>query len=202
MPPSFEAILKQYEWDPDLIEKVSERKYPNKIEIVEPDPTWPARYQLLKSRIEAALGPQVLSITHVGSTSVPGLPAKDVVDMDMAVPDPTDEAAYVPALEAAGFHFRAREPDWHQHRFFNCYDPAAANLHVFGPECPEAARHRIFRDWLEKCAADRELYARTKREAAAAAVAAGERLAMYNLRKEPVIRDILQRAFRDAGYMQ
>ncbi|POR38102.1 hypothetical protein TPAR_01696 [Tolypocladium paradoxum] len=203
--PQWTAVFKasQVERDFDLaVENCDKRKFPNKIEIVEPDPTWPARYQLLKSRIEAALGAQALSIAHAGSTSVPGLPAKDVVDMDLTVPDPADEGAYVPALEAAGFHFRTREPHWHQHRFFSCYAPAAANLHVFGLGCPEVARHRIFRDWLARCDGDRQLYAQTKRQAAAATVAAGERLAMYNLRKEPVIREILQRAFRDAGYIK
>jgi len=202
MAPSAEAIIKQYEWSPDGIEKISARKVPNRIEIVEPDPSWPQRYELLKARIEAALpASTLLHIAHAGSTSVPGLPAKDVVDIDVEVVDPTDEAAYVPALEAIGWHFRTRERNWHQHRFFNSYDPPA-NLHVFGPDCPEVARHRVFRDWLVKNAEDRELYARTKRRAAEDAVAAGERLMTYNMRKEPVIREILQRAFRDAGYIQ
>ncbi|KAJ6440048.1 GrpB domain-containingprotein [Purpureocillium lavendulum] len=203
MAPSVEAIIKQYDWSPEGIEKVSARKIPNNIEIVEPDPTWPDRYALLKARIEAALPPStLLHIAHAGSTSVPGLPAKDVVDIDVEVADPADEAAYVPALEAAGWHFRAREPRWHQHRFFSSYPPLAANLHVFGPDCPEVARHRVFRDWLAKSPEDRALYVAAKRRAAEDAVKAGERLEAYNLRKEPVIREILQRAFRDAGYIQ
>ncbi|UNI19623.1 hypothetical protein JDV02_005800 [Purpureocillium takamizusanense] len=202
MAPSVNAIITHHDWSPDGIEKVSARKVPNNIEIVEPDPSWPQRYELLKARIEAALPPStILHIAHAGSTSVPGLPAKDVVDIDVEVPDPADEDAYVPALEAAGWHFRTREPAWHQHRFFSCYDPQA-NLHVFGPDCPEVVRHRVFRDWLAKSPEDRDLYAREKRRAAGEAVAAGERLAAYNLRKEPVIREILQRAFRDAGYIQ
>ncbi|PIG79038.1 hypothetical protein AARAC_011843 [Aspergillus arachidicola] len=201
MAPSVEAIIEHYEPDPSLIERVSERREPNKIEIVNPDPSWPQRYQLLKSRIETALGSKVLAITHIGSTSVPGLPAKDVVDIDVTVTDPTDEASYVPLLEAAGFHFRTRQPHWHQHRFFSCYEPTA-NVHIFGTDCPEVVRHCLLREWLAKCPEDRELYAQTKRQAAKETIEAGERLAKYNLRKQSVIREILERAFREAGYIR
>ncbi|KAA8649347.1 GrpB family protein [Aspergillus tanneri] len=201
MPPSIEAIIKHADFDPSKIERISDRREPNKIEIVEPDPSWPQRYQLLKSRIETALGSRVVAITHIGSTSVPGLPAKDVVDIDLTVIDPTDETSYVPLLEDVGFQFRTRERSWHQHRFFSCYEPTA-NLHIFGPDCPEVVRHCLLRDWLIKCTEDRELYAQTKRQAAEETIKAGERHAKYNLRKQPVIREILERAFRDIGYIQ
>ncbi|KAB8238171.1 GrpB family protein [Aspergillus alliaceus] len=190
MAPSIEAIIKHYELDPSLIEKVSERREPNKIEIINPDPSWPQRYQLLKSRIETALGSRVLAITHI-----------DAVDIDVTVTDPTDEASYFTLLEAAGFHFRTRQPHWHQHRFFSCYEPTA-NVHIFGPDCPEVVRHCLLREWLAKCPEDRELYAQTKRQAAKETIEAGERLAKYNLRKQSVIQEILERAFREAGYIQ
>ena len=65
----------------------------------------------------------------------------------MAVADPTREDLYVPALEALGYELRVREPSWHQHRCLQLASPRV-NLHVFGPDCPEAIRHRMFRDWL------------------------------------------------------
>ena len=69
-------------------------------------------------------------VEHVGSTSVPGLAAKPFLDVLLLVPDPGDEAAYVPRLEAAGFLLHVREPDWHEHRFFRAHDPEV-QIHVF-----------------------------------------------------------------------
>ena len=64
------------------------------------------------------LGERVLQLEHVGSTSVPGLPAKPIIDMLLVVADSADEPAYVPSLEAGGYVLRIREPDWHEHRLF------------------------------------------------------------------------------------
>ena len=64
------------------------------------------------------LGDRVRLLEHAGSTSVPGLAAKPIIDMVLAVADSADEAAYVPSMEAAGYVLRIREPDWHQHRLF------------------------------------------------------------------------------------
>ena len=61
-----------------------------------------------------ALGDRVLALEHVGSTSVPDLPAKPIIDIDLTVTDSSDEAAYVPALEQVGFVLQVREPGWHR----------------------------------------------------------------------------------------
>jgi GrpB-like predicted nucleotidyltransferase (UPF0157 family) len=82
-----------------------------------------------------------------------------------AVPDSSDEPAYVPALEAAGYVLRIREPDWYQHRVFKGPD-TDINLHVFTDDCEEIGRMLLFRDHLRADAADRALYARTKRDLA------------------------------------
>ena len=89
---------------------------PESVEVVEPDPAWAARYEVVAEQVVAALGEQVLGLEHVGSTSVPGLWAKPMIDVDLTVADPADEAAWLPALEAAGFDLRVREPEWEQHR--------------------------------------------------------------------------------------
>lgn len=168
------------------------------IEITPPDPDWPHRFADLAARIRRALGDRVVALEHVGSTSVPGLPAKPIIDIDLTVVDVSDEAAYVPALEAAGFVLRVREPWWYGHRLLGLDDPRCF-VHVWSPETPEAARHVIFRDWLRAHPEDREVYAEAKRAAAAAANAHGEHMMEYNARKQEVIRAIYGRAFRAAG---
>lgn len=200
MAPTPEEIIKEYHDDPALVERVAHRNTPSKIEIVPPNPAWPQTFAGLKTLIVDALGPTAIAVEHVGSTSVPGLPAKDIIDIDLIVPDSTDESSYVARLESAGFHFLLREPAWHQHRFFCRYEPAA-NLHVFGPEAVEPVRHRIFRDWLLSHPDDREVYAETKRGAMRESVQLGEDMMQYTARKDAVVRGILQKAFRSLGYI-
>ncbi len=168
--------------------------------VVDPDPSWPARYDGLAALIRSALGPRVLALDHIGSTSVPGLAAKPVVDIDLVVADTTDEEAYVPALEAVGFALHAREPWWGGHRLLRHPDPAC-HLHVFPPEHAAPWRDRLFRDHLRRTPEDLELYARTKREASAATTAAREDGIQYNRRKQDVIREIHHRAFVAAGLL-
>lgn len=132
-----------------------------RISIVEYDPQWPALFQREAVRIRATLGQQVLGLEHSGSTSVPGLAAKPIVDILLVVADSADEGAYAPALEGARYVLRIREPNWYQHRMFKGPD-TDINLHVFASGCPEIDRILTFRDWLRTHSADRDLYARTK----------------------------------------
>ncbi|KAI0509102.1 GrpB domain protein [Xylaria bambusicola] len=171
------------------------------LQIVEYRPEWPAMFADVERRIRQALGDRAILVQHVGSTSVPGLPAKDIIDIDLVVADPADEESYVPDLQAAGFVLLLREPVWYQHRFFHFEEPYT-NLHVFGADSPELVRHRLFRDWLREHEDDRRLYTGMKREAAEAAAAAGEGTQQYNDRKEPVVREILQRIFEAHGLLK
>ncbi|EEA25263.1 hypothetical protein TMatcc_006514 [Talaromyces marneffei ATCC 18224] len=183
-----------------LIEQISHR-LDKPITIIEYDIIWPEQFSIVHQRIQQALGNRVLAIEHIGSTSVPGLPAKAVIDVDIIIADPTQEADYVPALEAAGFQFVFREPFWYDHRFFGLEEPYA-NVHVFAPDCPEHLRHVAFRDWLRECAEDRLLYASVKREAAEVTCQDGGTVMDYNDRKAFVIRDILSRVdSKTAGLM-
>src|SRR4051812_16096081 len=88
------------------------------IVILDYDPRWPAQYQKHAEILSRALGYSVLAMEHVGSTSVPGLAAKPIIDIDILVEDSSAESAYLPALVQAGYVLRVREPDWHQHRMF------------------------------------------------------------------------------------
>jgi GrpB-like predicted nucleotidyltransferase (UPF0157 family) len=101
----------------------------------------------------------------VGSTSVPGLPAKPIIDIVLEVLDSSDEPSYVSDLEAAGYVLRIREADWFEHRMFRDLD-LGMNLHVFSAGCSETGRMVRFGDWLNADASDRDLYARAKRELA------------------------------------
>ncbi|WP_309067526.1 GrpB family protein [Microbacterium sp.] len=166
--------------------------------IADPDPAWPEHYERVAALVRRALGARALQLEHVGSTSVPGLPAKPIIDIDLIVADPAEEAAWLPPLEAAGFELRVREPWWHEHRCLKLGKPLT-NLHVFGPDAPEPWRHRIFREHLRRDAVDRDRYARVKREAAVAANLHGETVMQYNARKSAAIREIYARAFRGAG---
>jgi GrpB-like predicted nucleotidyltransferase (UPF0157 family) len=134
--------------------------------IADYDPEWPQWFERAAERIRSALGDKVLQLDHVGSTSVPGLAAKPLIDINLVVADTTDEDAYVPPLEAIGYELRVREPDWFEHRMLRGYDPPV-NLHVFPQGCEEVERMLRFRDHLRANDADRELYERTKRELAA-----------------------------------
>lgn len=136
------------------------------IVLVEYDPAWPSLFVREAERIRAALGDRAVLVEHAGSTSVPGLAAKPIIDITLAVPDSADEDTYLPSLEAAGYVLRIREPDWFEHRVFKGPE-TNVNLHVFSEGCPEIHRMLRFRDWIRENAADRELYERTKRELAA-----------------------------------
>ena len=135
------------------------------IVLVDSDPEWPALYAREEARIRGALGDRVLAIEHTGSTSVPGLAAKPIIDITMLVADVSDEAAWIPDLEAAGYVVRIREsePEWYDHRVLKGPD-TNVNLHVFSDGCVELERMVGFRDWLRTHDDDRDLYERTKRD--------------------------------------
>src|SRR5438270_202501 len=78
--------------------------------VADSDDAWVARFAEHHRRLADALGARALSIEHIGSTAVPGLPAKPIVDVLVTVEDPDDEGAYLPALVAAGYELRVREP--------------------------------------------------------------------------------------------
>jgi len=179
--------------DDAQIEAVSVRGSPpqyQEIVIAEYDPEWPRWFEQAGERIREALGDKVLRLDHVGSTAVPGLPAKPLIDINLVVDDTTDEDAYVPPLEAIGYELRVREPDWYQHRLLRGHDPPV-NLHVFPPNCEELPRMLLFRDHLRENEADRELYARTKRELAAQE---WKYVQNYADAKTAVVQEILSRA--------
>jgi GrpB-like predicted nucleotidyltransferase (UPF0157 family) len=165
-------------------------RHDGRIVLADPDPRWPDLYAREAARLRRTLGDRVVAIEHVGSTSVPGLPAKPIIDILLVVADPADEPAYLPALEAAGYRLRIREPEWYEHRMLKGPD-TDVNLHVHGPDSPEIARMVGFRDRLRAHPDERERYLTAKRELA------GRRwryMQDYADAKSEVVEDIVSRA--------
>jgi GrpB-like predicted nucleotidyltransferase (UPF0157 family) len=125
------------------------------------DAAWPQQFAREARRIQSALGARALQVEHVGSTSVPGLVAKPIIDILLVVASSADEPSYLPSLESAGYVLRIREPDWHQHRLLKGPE-GNVNLHVFSSGSGEIVRMLTLRDRLRTSDADRQLYAQAK----------------------------------------
>jgi GrpB-like predicted nucleotidyltransferase (UPF0157 family) len=160
------------------------------ITLAEYDPDWPVLFAREAGRIRASLGGTALLVEHVGSTSVPHLAAKPIIDILLAVPDSADEPSYVPAMEAAGYVLRVREPDWFEHRLFKGPD-TNINLHVFSAGVTEIDRMLRFRDWLRDTDADRDYYEQTKRDLARRT---WRHVQHYADAKTAVVQEIMRRA--------
>ena len=133
------------------------------IVLVDYNPLWPEKFQKHAAILSLALGARALSIEHVGSTSVPGLAAKPIIDIIVQVDNSGDEPAYLPALLAAGYVLRVCEPDWHQHRMVRTPE-LDVHIHIFSIGCIEVTRQLAFRDHLRNNADARLLYESTKRK--------------------------------------
>jgi GrpB-like predicted nucleotidyltransferase (UPF0157 family) len=157
------------------------------IELVEHVPAWAARFAELREPLVAALAGVAVRVEHVGSTAVPGLAAKPIIDVQVAVADPNREELFGPALERFGYRIRVREP---RHRMFR--KPALdVHVHVWQADGPDERRHLLFRDWLRRSAEDRACYEGAKRELAARE---WEDMNAYADAKSPVIAAIAVRA--------
>ena len=158
------------------------------ITLADADPGWAAHYARQEERIRAALGSRAVRIEHVGSTSVPGLAAKPIIDILLLVMDSADEAAYLPDLDAAGYQLQFREPEWYEHRFLR---DSGVQVHVFSVGAAEVERMLLFRDVLRNRSEERELYERIKRELASRRWAYVQD---YADAKSSVIEEIILRA--------
>lgn len=195
--------------EPDDVHVIGQERLDGPIRLVPYDPEWPRMYEREAARVRGVLGERVLLLEHIGSTSVPGLPAKPIIDMLLVVDDPGDEQTYVRALEAAGYVLTVREPDWYEHRLLKGPERrgrsdegasnerdhedqnADVNLHVHPPSSPEIERNLRFRDRLRDDGEERELYLRTKQGLARRT---WRYVQEYADAKGPVIEQIIARA--------
>jgi len=136
------------------------------IRIVEYDAEWNKIFREHADIIDSALGSSAERIEHIGSTSVPGLAAKPIIDIIVVVRDSQDEDSYLPQLESAGYSLRVREPGWHEHRMFRSRS-LDVHIHVYSLGCSEIERTIRFRDQLRRNSNHRRLYEETKQQLAA-----------------------------------
>jgi GrpB-like predicted nucleotidyltransferase (UPF0157 family) len=155
------------------------------------DPAWADRFAAVSSLLSEVLGDLITGIEHVGSTSVPGLAAKPIIDIDLLLDETADESRYLPLLQRLGYRLVLREPWWYGHRML-VSAAEDVHLHVWPQAAPEPVRHRLFRDWLRSHPEDRELYAMTKRRLARDTA---DQPGDYSLAKNDVIDDIYARIF-------
>ena len=131
------------------------------------DPSWPDRFESESAKIRAGLGDQVIRVEHVGSTSVPGLAAKPVVDIQVSVRSMVPRSAYVDPLVRLGYR-SAIDPWTDEHEFFSRDEDGerAFHVHVCGQGSEWEQRHLAFRDWLRSHPDDAAAYERLKRDLA------------------------------------
>jgi GrpB-like predicted nucleotidyltransferase (UPF0157 family) len=161
-----------------------------KIYLAAYDPDWAVIFTQLAGQIRQALGEKALLLEHVGSTSVPGLAAKPVIDVVLAVENSADEAAYLPPLETVGLTLQLCEPEWFEHRLLRA-SSIQTNVHVFSAGCAEIGRMLLFRDWLREHADDRRLYEHAKRELV---LRSWQDVQAYADAKSEIVTSILSRA--------
>lgn len=179
--PSFDECL-----DAALIGGRAERD----IVVVDYSPAWRERFEAERRRIETALGTVARRIEHIGSTAVPGLAAKPIVDILVTVEDPEDESVYVPQLEGAGYVLRVREAG---HRMLRTPE-RDVHVHVWPSGSDEERRYIVFRDRLRSHPEDRAEYEQTKRGLAGH----WPDMNNYARAKGPVVERIMERANGDA----
>jgi GrpB-like predicted nucleotidyltransferase (UPF0157 family) len=164
--------------------------------VVDPDPAWPAQYEVYAADLRVALGDRLRLVEHIGSTAVADLPAKPVIDIVAGIDDPDDEAAYLPDLIAAGWDLRVREPGHRclraepsrSARRFADTHVVAANLHCYQPGSPEIDRYLKLRDLLRTDPSARSRYASLKRSLAGRE---WPDMNLYADAKGPLIRELL-----------
>lgn len=133
--------------------------------LAEPDPGWPARFRDVRTRLIDALGDVALRVDHVGSTAVPDMAAKPIIDVQVSVQDIDDEPAFAPAIESLGWRLRVREAG---HRFFRspAGEPRDVHVHVCAVGSERERHHLLFRDYLRAHPKTAQAYAALKRELA------------------------------------
>jgi GrpB-like predicted nucleotidyltransferase (UPF0157 family) len=118
------------------------------VRVVPYDPAWAGKYDREAKRLRNAVGSMVEDIQHIGSTAIPGMAAKPIIDIALAVPDVSVVASLVKPLEGLGYEDRGLLLGIEGHYFFRRGDPREFFLHVFEHRSEFWARRIVFRDYL------------------------------------------------------
>ncbi len=139
------------------------------VEVVDYDPRWPEWYAQEAAELRQAFGQTLVALEHIGSTSVPGLPAKPIVDIQAVVQTLADAHHAAPVLAALGWQQGVFALDPETRLYFKKYNASGVRtwqLHVYEPSHPAASAHRLFRDYLRAHPEEAERYAALKSELA------------------------------------
>jgi GrpB-like predicted nucleotidyltransferase (UPF0157 family) len=159
--------------------------------IVGYDPTWPATFQQLRDRLAARLGPLAIAIEHIGSTAVPGLAAKPIIDLDVVIADRADLSAVIQRLGPLGYHHEGDLGVPGREAFTTPAGAPPHHLYVCAADAPALNRHLAFRDTLRANAGLAQAYGDLKRDLAAKL---GHYRAGYTEAKTRFVEDVLARA--------
>jgi GrpB-like predicted nucleotidyltransferase (UPF0157 family) len=164
---------------------------PGPVVIVDYDPRWPDIFEDLRAPVAAALGDLVVTVEHIGSTAVPGLAAKPVIDMDVVVPSAADVPEAIGRLATLGYVHRGDLGIPGREAFSSPAGSPRHHLYVCALGSEELRRHRCFRDYLLAHPDDARAYGALKK---AAAQRFAEDRAAYNGAKTPFVESVLRRA--------
>jgi GrpB-like predicted nucleotidyltransferase (UPF0157 family) len=170
-----------------------ERYGAGQIVVVDYDPEWPGMFEQERTRLAAALGPLVLMIEHIGSTSVPGLAAKPIIDLLIGVQSlPAAQARSIETLSAMGYAYLPDYTSWLPGEiFFRKGMPWTHHVHVMEPSNPRWENRLLFRDYLRAHPDSARAYATLKRDLA---VAFRDDIAAYRTAKNDFVADVVAKA--------
>jgi GrpB-like predicted nucleotidyltransferase (UPF0157 family) len=163
----------------------------NPVIIVGYDPSWPATFQQLRAQVAARLGPLAVAIEHVGSTAVPGLAAKPIIDLDVVIADPTDLPTVIERLRPLGYHHQGDLGVPGREAFTTPVGAPPHHLYICAADTPALNRHLAFRDTLRANAELAQAYGDLKRDLAAKL---GHDRAGYTEAKTRFVEDVLASA--------
>jgi GrpB-like predicted nucleotidyltransferase (UPF0157 family) len=166
---------------------------PDPVIIKDYDPRWPQLFEMLRLRIAAVLDEVAISIEHVGSTAVPGLAAKPIIDIDVLLRSSADLPTVIRKLADLGYMHRGDLGVTGREVFRANSDDVQHHLYVCPPGSGEYKRHIAFRNYLRMHAADANTYAVLKRMLASQF---GSDRDGYNRAKSDFVQQILQRALQ------
>jgi GrpB-like predicted nucleotidyltransferase (UPF0157 family) len=179
------------------VARPARERYPGPIVIRDYDPSWPAQFEAERARVSGALGSIVVTIEHVGSTAVPGLAAKPIIDLLAGVESLPAARERVGAMRAIGYTHMAEYEAWLPDEMLFRKGPPGPwthHVHVMEPASARWDEFVLVRDHLRAHPDTAAAYAELKR---ALALRFGDDIEGFRAAKRPFLADVLRRARSD-----